>query len=279
MAQLKLCLINPMILKKILNIFQDTSEQLQTRRGREELLGLSANKRNRKLNEVAEKNFYSTYPEFADMGNKGSGDDYDFDGYIQFRIGNKYYCQFMEGEPSLKKEYLRLCEKKYDEVDFRIIDVNEVPVIYNLLKNYKDWTKFISIYPTSFKYMYASCWFYKYRSLYFYSGEEEKQKLTERDAVISSIKHLLAKGDIEFGSIEQVYDAPEEYQMLILSRALNKLNATPLIESLDWQDFDENDVHNMQLDTGSEYDFWSRVFWRKFNLSSGLIDVNLSKLN
>jgi hypothetical protein len=268
-----------MALKKILSIFQDASEQLQTRRGREELLGLPANKRNRKLNEVAKNNFYSTYPEFDDRGNKGSGDDYDFDGYIQFRMGNKYYCQFMEGESSLKKEYFRLCEEKYDEVDFRIIDADEVPVIYNLLKDYKDWTKFISLYPTSFKYMYASCWFYKYRSMYFYSGEEEKQKLRERDAVISTIKHLLAKGDIEFESIEQVYDASEECQMLILSRALNKLNANTFIESLDWQDFDENDVHNLQLDAGFEYDFWARVFRRKFNLISGLIDVNLNKLN
>jgi hypothetical protein len=174
----------------IFDYIKDVSDALSTRRGREDLLGIPANKKDRKLKARAIQEFNKKYPEFrwfkASIDIAGiphyfecdndiettdydsyikykAGDITDYDGYIQYKKGKNYYCGLFEGRRNVYKNFSYIKEHiNCDEIRCEVIENEQIPEIKVLLKSYRSWQELIHVYSTSFKINYAYCW---YRSL------------------------------------------------------------------------------------------------------------------
>ena len=259
------------------------TDDLQTKKGREDILGIKANRRDRKYREQAVTEFISTYPEFWIINQNKGGHTYDFDGYIQTRIQNDCYCEFFEGKRNVE---IKFDEKSSDpsisEINYRIIGEEEIPVVRNLLTGYKNWEFYREKYSTSLKYMYASCWFHWVGYSYSDSKDIQQHKANLIALVVSCLKNLISNKKLPVNNIEELFNSSEELQMLFLSKVLKELNIEPLIPEINWKDFNDEDIlittTNENIWQGHQYEFWHRVLRYKFRLMPGLLDTNLRKL-
>jgi len=259
--------------KKLFENLSNTAYTLNTRAGREDFFGIKVNERDRKLKRIAIKNFLNNHPEYLIHGQMT-----DFDGYVQYLDGNFKRCKLIENESAIEKKYFEMLSiKEYLHTTYETFHKDNIPVINNLLPNFPGIDNYLSIFKTSFKFMYASAWYNEA----LYQSEQNvditRRLLNEKEKV----KLILSKGirvtQSYFTDLEQIHKMSGEIQMLVLSKALLLTNATPLIEDKKWSDISEEDLIFTENYDGSEYDLLQQILRYKFNLSSGLHDLDLKR--
>jgi hypothetical protein len=264
------------MLKKILDSLSNQITTLQTRAGREDLLGYTSEhtKRDRKLKFIAEQNFTKNNPEFG-IGNLTG----DWDGYVQYRQGYQKSCILIENHFSVRNYYYELKEdKSIDEVNYALVEKQDIPEIKNLLTDNYQWENYLTFYKSAFKISYASVWLYWTVDAYDRNIDEDKnllfRKNSEREKVKNYLLDCIDNKEIPVYNFEAFRKLSCEVQYVYIAKALNVLNLQKQIERFDWQIILEEDIKFAEdyKNNHYQYRFWNDIFWNVLCKKTGSDD-------
>jgi hypothetical protein len=262
--------------KKILDSLSIKAHTLQTRAGREYLLGYTSEhtKRDRKLKFIAEQNFTKNNPEFG-IGNVTG----DWDGYVQYRKGYQKSCILIENHFSVRDYYYELKgDKSIDEVNYALVEKQDIPEIKNLLTDNYQWEDYLDFYRSAFKISYASVWLYWTIDAYDRNIDEDKnlllRKISERAKVKNYILDCIDNKEIPVYSFDEFRKLRYEVQCVYIAKALNVLNLPKQIERFDWQTITEEDIKlaNDYENNYYQHSFWYDIFWNVLRKKTGSDD-------
>ena len=197
----------------IFDYIKSVGDVLSTRSGRENMLGIPANKRDRALRERAVKEFSERNPDFLVLGNT-----LDYDGYVQYVCDGQMYCVFIEGE----KEVWKFRDHKLDKLGhgsahLDTIDNQLIPEIKNLFLEHKNfWKRRANEQRTVVNIVLSQLWL----------DEQLKNEGASKFkmGIYDKFSDMISNSEIPFYSVEEISKSAPYSELLVISKFLESEN-------------------------------------------------------
>lgn len=199
----------------IFDFIKDVTEVVSTRSGRESMLGIPANKRDRAIRERAVKEFIEQNPEFL-----VSGSTADFDGYVQYINNKEKHCVFIEGERNCWKARDYYLEKFGYESAFLDITADQlIPKIEDLFASHRAYFKKRIIEERFLiNVVLAQIWLDK---LFLESEQEQSNKKN----IWNSLVEMIENHELPFYSVVEIEKYARFAELLAISKLMNNSSA------------------------------------------------------